>query len=93
MKKIVLIAAFGIAMGLTSCVKDDVEDLITDVNCQGEAAIAESTVKIAIDAYDEVQTNGTCNTLKSAIEDYRAFSCVADDAYSTEYTALGDCSS
>lgn len=89
MKKLMLVAVFGIALGFTSCGEDDVVDFV----CDAVEAELRAEVEAEIAAYDAEATATTCANLKAAIDAYRENECGADDAYASQRDALPeDCS-
>jgi len=89
MKKLMYVAALGMALGFASCGADDVIDAVTDLACESTEAALKSDVTDAIAAHAN-STSTTCTALKTAIEAYRESPCGSADAYATELSALPD---
>jgi len=90
MKKLMFLAVFAMALGITSCGADDVVDLATDAVCESIEATLRADVDIEFAAYAAEQTSATCSNLKQAIDAYRASDCGADDAFAVQRDALAE---
>ncbi|AXT57281.1 hypothetical protein J8L88_01345 [Aquimarina sp. MMG015] len=88
MKKLMFVAVFGMALGLTSCGEDDVVDFA----CDAARDSLRATVQVSIDAY-EANTSSTslCEAARTAIESYKSNEC-GDDAFDGILADLPDCS-
>ncbi|WP_299220753.1 hypothetical protein [uncultured Aquimarina sp.] len=73
---------------ITSCGSDDAQDLIDDVACENQTLASKLSVETAITSYDATENQTTCVILREAIETYRGFECIPDNAFAAEYDAL-----
>ena len=88
MKKLMFVAVFGMALGLTtSCGEDDAVDFVCDTARDG----LRQSVQASIDAYENTPTEGTCNSARSAINSYQVGEC-GDDFFADVLAGLPDCS-
>ncbi len=88
MKKLICVAVFGMALGLTSCGSDDVVDFACD---QARDALRAS-VQTSIDAYNaNTSSTSLCEAARTAIETYKSNEC-GDGAFDQILADLPDCS-
>ncbi|GAA0714061.1 hypothetical protein GCM10009430_06670 [Aquimarina litoralis] len=89
MKKLMLVAVFGMAIGFTSCGADDVVDFACD---QARDALRED-VQESIDAYNaDTSSSSLCEAARAAIESYKSGEC-GDGAFDAILAELPeDCS-
>jgi len=76
MKKLMYVAVFAMALGMTSCGEDDVVDLVTDAACDAARPALRETVQTAIDAYNaDTSSTSLCEAARTAIETYKSNEC------------------
>ncbi len=73
---------------ISSCGSDDAQDLIDDVACENQTLASKLNVEAAITSYNTIENQTTCIALRVAIETYRSFDCIPNNAFATEYDAL-----
>ncbi|MFD2561816.1 hypothetical protein [Aquimarina rubra] len=78
----------GSVIFITSCGSDDAQDAIDSVACENQTLASRLAVETAVTSYEATPNPTTCVVLREAIESYRGFDCIPENAFSTEYDAL-----